>query len=162
MRHAGQLLPAPLVAVTLVLLGSLGAAPAVAAPARTTLTIVEANLMCPSCHEPLELAQSPQAQAEKARAADLVNRGWSLRQIENWMVGQYGLAVLGKPPASGFNLTVYILPPAVLVIGIAILVYTLPKWRDRGRRAAVTKLPEADPLDAVDAQRLDDDLARFI
>jgi cytochrome c-type biogenesis protein CcmH/NrfF len=91
-----------------------------------------------------------------------VNKGWSLHRIENWMVAQYGLAVLGKPPANGFNLTVYILPPAVLVFGIAFLLYTLPKWRARGRRAAVTDLPEADPLDAQDAQRLDEDLARFI
>ena len=40
--------------------------PAVAAVPRTSLTDVEADVMCVSCREPLALAQSPQAIAERA------------------------------------------------------------------------------------------------
>jgi hypothetical protein len=68
--------------------------------------------------------------------------------------------VLARPPASGFNLTVYILPPLVFLGGLALLIYTLPKWRARSRRAA--PLPAAAPLKPEESERLDDDLARFI
>ena len=64
------------------------------------------------------------------------------------------------PPASGFNLTVYILPPAILVGGLALLIYTLPKWRQRARRAAPLERPRRCTPD--DAQRLDDELTNFI
>jgi len=87
-----------------------------------------------------------------------------IRRIKQALVGQYGPEVLAKPPASGFNLTVYILPPALMIVGIAILVYTLPRWRARtAARAAAAGSPAAagSALSAEDARRLDEDLARF-
>jgi cytochrome c-type biogenesis protein CcmH/NrfF len=141
---------------------TLVAVPAAVAAARPSLMSVEAQLMCTSCHEPLELAQSPQAASEKAYVAGLIAKGLSTKQILNVMVQQYGVAVLGKPPAHGFNLTVYILPPAVLLAGIVFLLVTLPKWRARSRLAAATRLEGPGELDAADAERLDDELARFI
>jgi cytochrome c-type biogenesis protein CcmH/NrfF len=78
------------------------------------------------------------------------------------MVAQYGPEVLARPAASGFNLTIYILPPAVLIGGLALLAYTLPKWRERSRRTAGSSLPAAAPLASDDAKRLDDELADFI
>jgi cytochrome c-type biogenesis protein CcmH len=135
--------------------------PALARTPRASLLSIEADVMCLSCHEPLELAQSPQAQAEKDYIKGLIAKGMTTRQIEANLVQNYGVSVLGKPPASGFNLTVYVLPPALLVLGIALLIYTLPKWRERSRRAAATALPAAPDLSAADSQRLDEDLARF-
>jgi len=134
--------------------------PATAATPKVSLTAVESQYMCTSCREPLELAQSPQAYSEKQFLAGLVDQGLSARQIQSQMVAQYGEAVLGKPPAHGFNLTVYILPPVILILGIAGLAITLPKWRARARRAS--PLSQGEPLGAPDAERLDQDLARFI
>lgn len=143
------------------LLVALGAGVAVAA-ARPSLLGLESQFMCVSCHEPLELVSSPQAQQEKQFIAGLLAKGDSAAQIRSVMVANYGVAVLGRPPASGFNLTVYILPPAILLIGAAGLLYTLPKWRARARRAAATAPSTAQPLQPADAARLDDELARFI
>jgi cytochrome c-type biogenesis protein CcmH len=157
-RHARLL---TLTAVILAVLAS-AATQAQAATPKVALLSAESQLMCVSCHEPLELAQSPQAIQEKQYVAGLVARGLTMSQIEQNMVQSYGESVLAKPPARGFNLIVYILPPAVLVFGIGFLLYTLPKWRERSRRAAVTPLERAAPLDAHDAERLDEDLARFI
>lgn len=137
-------------------------AAALAAQPKVSLTAIEGQYMCTSCGEPLPLAQSPQAQSEKEFLAGLVNRGMTARQIQSVMVASYGTAVLGKPPAQGFNLTVYILPPAVLVAGIIGLVYALPKWRARSRRAAAEPEHSAPALSEADAERLDEDLARFI
>lgn len=135
---------------------------AVASAPKVSLTVVESQYMCTSCREPLELAQSPQAQSEKQFLAGLVDQGLTARQIQRQMVAQYGVAVLGKPPAQGFNLTVYILPPVILILGIAGLAITLPKWRARARRAAASPLAKVAPLDSADADRLDQDLTRFI
>lgn len=150
-------------ALVLALVLSIAAASvALAAQPKVSLTGTEAQYMCTSCHEPLPLAQSPQAESEKQFLAGLVNQGLSARQIQNQMVANYGVAVLGRPPAHGFNLTVYILPPALLILGAAGLLYTLPKWRARSRRAAEEHPGGAPPLDRADAERLDQDLARFI
>jgi cytochrome c-type biogenesis protein CcmH len=133
---------------------------------RASLTDIEQDVMCPSCHEPLALAQSPQAEAERAYINMRIAQGETKQQIERDLVTQYGPSVLGKPPAHGFNLTVYILPPALLVAGALLLIVVLPRWRRRTREAAAARpggpLPAAGPiLDAADARRLQEDLARF-
>jgi len=125
-------------------------------------TAVVSQFMCTTCHEPLELVSSPQAIAEKDTLRGLIDRGLTMSQIKTAMVDQYGIQVLGKPPASGFNLSVYIVPPAVFLGGLALLAFTLPKWRRRARRAAATEPPGAPPLTPEDARRLDDELTNFI
>jgi cytochrome c-type biogenesis protein CcmH len=150
-------------ALLLVLLATAGVIPAssLAVTPRTSLTDIEPDVMCVSCREPLALAQSPQAIAERNYISELVQQGLTKKQIEQALVGQYGLAVLGRPPAHGFNLTVYILPPALLLAGVAILAIYLPRWRRRTRAASTTALPHGPALDAGDARRLDEDLARY-
>src|SRR5579875_4039678 len=46
-----------------------------AATPRTSLLTVEDALICVVCHEPLALAQSPEAQQERAIVEQLINRG---------------------------------------------------------------------------------------
>lgn len=132
------------------------------AASRPSLLSIESQVMCVSCHEPLELVSSPQALQEKAWIKRLIAHGDTTKQILNNLVANFGVQVLGKPPASGFNLTVYILPPAIVIIGAAGLIYTLPKWRERSRAAAATPLDGAAPLPPEEAKRLDDELARFM
>ncbi|MGN6167050.1 MAG: cytochrome c-type biogenesis protein [Solirubrobacteraceae bacterium] len=132
------------------------------APApRASLTDIENDVMCTLCHESLAVAQSPQADSERNYIRGLIAKGETKQQILRDMVSQYGPDVLGRPPASGFNLTVYILPPAILAVGIAILAFTLPKWRRR-TRAAKSRAPGQTPaFDAAEAARLDHELSQF-
>ena len=134
---------------------------AVGATPRTSLTAIWNDVMCVACHEPLAVAQSPQAYAERSYIRTLIAQGDTKAQIERALVAQYGPAVLGKPPAHGFNLTVYILPPAILLIGAATLAVTLPRWRRRARAAASARTSRAPPPDPADAARLEQELARF-
>jgi cytochrome c-type biogenesis protein CcmH len=121
---------------------------------------IENDVMCVACHESLAVAQSPEAFSERQYIRQLIAQGLTRSQIEKELVAQYGTAVLAKPPASGFNLLIYILPPAVLVIGLGTLAYTLPKWRRRSRVAATEPISRAPPIDPADARRLDEELAR--
>jgi cytochrome c-type biogenesis protein CcmH len=128
---------------------------------RASLTDIENDVMCVSCREPLAVAESPQAYAERNYIRTLIARGQTKSQIERALVDQYGPAVLGRPPAHGFNLTVYVLPPALVLIGLAVLAFTLPKWRRRARAAAGDGRARGAPtLAPEDARRLEEDLTR--
>jgi cytochrome c-type biogenesis protein CcmH len=129
---------------------------------RASLTDIENDVMCVSCREPLAVAQSPQAYAERAYIRSLIAQGLTKPQIEQELVAQYGLAVLGRPPAHGFNLTVYILPPAILVGGVIVLAVVLPRWRRRTRRGDGGPAAASGPqLNPVEARRLDEELSRW-
>jgi cytochrome c-type biogenesis protein CcmH/NrfF len=138
-----------------------GPAGAAAVRPKTSLTAVWNNYMCTSCHEPLPVAQSPQSYSERAFLKGLIAQGLTKAQIQRQMVANYGEAVLAQPPAHGLDLTVYILPPAILVIGIATLVITLPRWRRRAAAARGQRPGAGPPVDPADAQRLEGELARF-
>ena len=146
-------------AALIALIAMIAPATTIAQP-RASLTNIESEVMCVACKEPLEVAQSPQADSERAYIRSLIAQGETKRQIEQSLVGQYGPAVLGKPPAHGFNLTVYVLPPAIVVAGVVILALVLPRWR---RKARATQAPAgaAPALNRADAARLDQELARF-
>ena len=137
--------------------------PASAATQRPSLTGMWGEFMCPTCHEPLSVAQSPQAISERAYVRMLINQGYTKTQIERAMVAQYGESVLAKPPAQGFNLTIYVLPPAILLAGIAILAIALPRWRRRARAAATAGPPPttARALCADDKRRLEEELTHY-
>ncbi len=147
----------------LIALLALGLAPgAWAAPKpRASLTDIENDVMCTVCHEPLAVAQSLEADQERAYIRGLIAKGLTKPQIERNLVAQYGEAVLGKPPASGISLTVYILPPAILAIGIAILLVTLPRWRRRTGAPASQPAGGPPPLNPADEARLEEELSRF-
>ena len=138
------------------------AAPALGATPRASFTDIENDVMCVACREPLAVAQSPQAYAERDYIRSLIAQGQTKAQIEKALVAQYGPAVLARPPAHGFNLTIYVLPPAILLIGFATLVFVLPRWRRRTRAAAARAAPASEPaLQPADAKRLQEELARY-
>jgi cytochrome c-type biogenesis protein CcmH len=137
------------------------AAALAASTSRTSFTQIEDEVMCVVCHEPLAVAQSPEAFQERDYIRGLILQGKTRRQIENDLVQQYGPAVLAKPPAHGFNLLVYVIPPVAVILGIAMLAITLPRWRRRTRQADGTRQRATGPaLTDADARRLDEDLAR--
>ena len=129
---------------------------------RASLTQIENDVMCVVCNTPLAVSQSPQADAERRFISDLIAKGYTKSQIERTLVSQYGPAVLARPPAHGFNLTVYVLPAAIVLLGVAGLAFILPRWRRRTRalQAAAGGAANNPTLDPADAQRLEEDLAR--
>jgi cytochrome c-type biogenesis protein CcmH/NrfF len=137
-----------------------------AAKPRTSLTAVEPDMMCTICHEPLSEAQSLEADQERSYIRSLIAQGLTKAQIERAMVVQYGPGVLARPPAHGVNLTIYILPPAIVVAGLVILAVTLPRWRRRTRAAAEaaenqSRSHPSPALEPAEAQRLEHELSQF-
>jgi cytochrome c-type biogenesis protein CcmH len=145
----------------LALVGALaGPTSATAAIARTSLPVIERQVMCVTCKIPLNVAQSPQANVERAYIQELIDQGQSESQIKRSLVAQYGPAVLGLPAAHGFDLAAYLVPLAVVLALVAVLLTLLPSWRRHARATAARREP-AVTLSATDEARLDSDIARF-
>lgn len=141
------------------------ASPAFAATPRTSLPTVESQVMCVTCKIPLTVAQSPQADRERAFIEELIDQGQSEAQIKHALVAQYGSQVLALPATHGFDLAVYLVPIAVVTFVLALLALLLPRWRARSRSqaaiAAGVGAANSKTLSPADAARLEADLARF-
>ncbi len=134
--------------------------PAAFGAPRASFTDIQNDLMCVACHEPLAVSHSQEAFSERDFIRQLIIQGLTRTQIEKQMVANYGPAVLAKPPASGFSLLIYVLPPLLLAIGVVSLVVTIPRWRRRSRIPGATEFGPGHALDPTDARRLEEDLAR--
>jgi cytochrome c-type biogenesis protein CcmH len=130
-----------------------------AAP-RTTLPIIERQVMCVTCKIPLQVAESPQANLEREYIQSLISLGEGEAEIKRALVSQYGPTVLGLPSTHGFDLAAYLVPLAVVIALLGALVMLLPRWR-RQARAQAGAPSTAATLSPADAARLDSDLARF-
>jgi cytochrome c-type biogenesis protein CcmH len=146
--------------IVLAALASPAAAASASAPARPSLPAIERQVMCVTCRIPLNVAQSPQADRERAFIQSLIDEGQTEAQIKRTLVSQYGPGVLALPSARGFDLAAYLVPIASAVALLAALAVLLPRWRRRAR-AQSSREEQPPPLSPTDAARLDADLARF-
>ena len=115
-----------LVAVLSAALALVVAAPAVASQAHPTQDELEAMLVCPSCHVPLDESNSPVAQQMKAYIAKRIAQGATRSQIVNELVAQLGPGVLGVPRTHGFDLLAWVLP--LCGVGLGALALGAGAW----------------------------------
>ncbi len=135
------------------------ASTAAAAP-QTSISDVEDEVMCPICGTLLELAESPQAQRERALVRRLIAEGKTKAEVKDALLAEYGREVLALPGGSGFDLSAYLVPAIGFAIGAAALAVGVSRWRRAGG-------PPDDGAGAAggpsgeDAERLEADLARY-
>jgi len=133
--------------------------PSALAAAQTSLTDIEDEVMCPICGTLLELAESPQAQRERALIRRLIAAGRDKQEVKDALVAEYGKRVLALPGGSGFDLSAYLVPAVAFLLAAPALALAVRRWRrdggppERGAAAA--------PPDGEDAERLEADLARY-
>jgi cytochrome c-type biogenesis protein CcmH len=119
--------------------------------------------MCVTCKIPLNVAQSPQSDRERAFIQSLIDQGQSEAQIKSALVSQYGPTVLALPSAHGFDLAAYLVPLLALALVLGLLALLLPRWRREGRSARESGAESEAALapGPADTARLEADLARF-
>ena len=149
---------ARLALVALALLMAL--APSATAAPRASLTEIEKQVMCPVCGTLLQLAESPQAQREKAFIQRLIAAGKTEDQIKDALVAEYGDQVLALPQGSGFSLSAYVVPIVAFLIAVIALAFGVMRWR-RAARGTDMQGPQPCEPKGDDAERLDSDLARY-
>jgi cytochrome c-type biogenesis protein CcmH/NrfF len=134
---------------------------AAAVKQRTSMEAILPQVMCVTCGIALQVAESPQADAERSYIQQLIDRGDTAAQVKRALIAQYGPTVLALPRASGFNLAVYIVPVVVVLALLALLAVLLPRWRANQKHASPAGAPVPTPLSPEDASRLEEELARY-
>ena len=140
------------------------ASPAAAACAhpRTSLTYLEGQVMCPTCHTTLDQSDSAAAQRIEAFISRKISACWTTQQIESALVANYGAGILAAPSHRGFDLLAWWLPIAAVLGGGLMLAFGVWRW---SRRRAPEEPDEPEDsgsgLDEETERRLDDLLARF-
>jgi cytochrome c-type biogenesis protein CcmH/NrfF len=145
---------------TLLFVIALGATASAATP-RTSLPDVEDEVMCVSCRVPLNIAESPQADRERALIRTLVAEGRTKQQIKDRLVAEYGQDVLAVPADHGVGVSAYVVPIVVAAAIVGLLALLLPRWRRRGRVPALAPTAATPSVSDAELRRLDEDLRRF-
>ncbi len=126
-------------------------------------------IMCPVCPgESIDQSQNALAVQMRAIVDEKLAEGWSERQIKDFFVERYGPSVLLEPPAAGFGIAAWLIPPLAFALAIASLLLTL-RWmrksseprteqetEDAERMRYVSRLEAAtrnDPENAGESQR---------
>ena len=145
-------------------LAPFAAALAVAAPAaascaqpRTSLSYLEGQIMCPTCHTTLDQSDAPAAQRIKAEIRRGIARCWTADRIKSELVENFGAGILAAPPHKGFDLLAWWLPLGGIIAGAAVLGFGVWRWSRTREEPPVA--PAA--LDEETERRLDDLLARM-
>jgi cytochrome c-type biogenesis protein CcmH len=129
---------------------------------RPTQAEMEADLVCTTCHEPLDESDSPLAQQMKAEIRRQIAAGWSKDKIENYFVAALGPQVLAVPRSHGFDLLAWLLPLAGIVAGAAAVAAGARAWsKNRGGPDAATTAAEESALSPALERRVDAELAQF-
>ena len=108
---------------------------------------LDRQLMCPVCDgQTLDQSRSQLAQQMKQLIREKLSAGETGEQIKAYFAdpARYGLVVLASPPASGFNLTLWVVPPALAAAGAAGVVLILRRMRRRVAPEAARPQAEAD------------------
>jgi cytochrome c-type biogenesis protein CcmH len=152
-----KLLVAGLVALVL-------AVPALASERHPTQDELEAELVCPTCHTPLDESSSPIAQQMKAFIRRRIAQGATESEIIDELVGppnNLGPAVLGVPQTHGFDLLAWILPFAAIGLGAVGLGGGAWYWSHSRAGDESSLAADGPPLDPELDRRVDDALAHF-
>ena len=118
------------------LLALLVAGPAAASERHPTLGELEHEVMCPTCHQLLELSSAPIADPIRAFIQTRIKAGDTKSEIKHRLVSEFGEAVLAAPPAHGFNLLVWLLPFLGLAGSGAVIAVVARRWTRRPREPA--------------------------
>jgi cytochrome c-type biogenesis protein CcmH len=126
---------------------------------RTTLGDVEDEVMCNVCGTPLNVADSPQADQERAFIRRLIARGYTKQQVKDAMVAQFGRGILDVPSGHGFDLAAYLVPALALVLAGGVISVAVIRWR-RDKPTALVGTHGRGPS-SEDSALLRDDLDRY-
>ena len=86
------------------------------------------TVMCPLCPgESIDQSQNPLSVQMRAVVSEKIAAGWTDDQIREFFVERYGPSVLMEPPAEGFGLAAWIVPPVAVAVAVAALLAAL-RW----------------------------------
>jgi len=147
-------------ALAVVAVALVAAQPALAcAKPKTSLTSLEGQIMCPTCHTTLDQSDSAAAQRIEHRISVLIDRCYSADEIKADLVRNFGAGILAAPTHTGFDLLAWWLPIAGVLVGAVAVAFGV--WRWSRTRGPDDEEPPAGRLDDETERRLDELLAKL-
>jgi len=138
------------------------AGPALANEQHPTQGELESELVCPTCHVPLDESNSPIAQQMKSFIRTHIALGWTKSRIEGSLASQLGDGIYGVPRTHGFDLIAWVLPLGGILVGALAIGGGAWRWsRVRVDRGDAVQRVGAEPLDPELERRVDEELSRF-
>ena len=113
------------------------------------------ELRCPTCQGlAVKDSQAGFSTSIKGKIRELMEKGSSDDEILAYFTERYGEWILRKPPLSGFNLVLWILPGAAIITGFLWVLYRSKKWVEKPTKGLTELSPDEE-------QKIMDDLSRF-
>jgi cytochrome c-type biogenesis protein CcmH/NrfF len=129
-------------AVVLAALALAGPAAACAHP-RASLTYLEGQIMCPTCHTTLDQSDSDAARQIEAYIQKRIGQCATTSQIKSELVANFGAGILAAPPHKGFDLLAWWLPLGGVIVGAGLLALGVWRW---------SRTREEEPVPVLDAE----------
>ena len=142
--------------IVLALVALAAAAPASAACKKhPSLTSLEGQIMCPTCHTTLDESDSAIAKRIEAYIVRRSAQGATDCQIKQELVDQFGESILAAPPRKGFDLLAWWLPIGGIIVAAAAIAAGVWRW---------SRARDPEPSERLDPElerRVDDALTGF-
>ncbi len=139
------------------------AAPFALAADRERIKEITSNMICMcGCNQLLGACNHlncPTRGPMTDEVAKMLDEGKTQEQILPAFADKYGLRVLAAPPASGFNLSAWIMPFVALAIGFIAVGYVARRWKSRSPEQAAEAQSEIDT--SKYHKRLQDELDNY-
>jgi cytochrome c-type biogenesis protein CcmH len=131
-----------------------------ATPSDDDVNAIAKQLYCPVCENtPLDVCPTEACRQWRELIRSQLADGWTEAQIKQYFVDNYGARVLAEPPRTGLNWLVYLLPPAIILLGAFILFRALRAWTKPATASASPGESDAKPLEQDDyVARLEEEL----
>jgi len=114
------------------------------------------ELRCPTCQGlSVKDSEARFSNSIKDKIRELMKYNKSDIQIREYFIERYGEWILRVPPKQGFNLVLWILPGAGIVIGLLWVVFRSNSWMTNTQHEELVQLTPAEE------QKLKEDLKRF-
>lgn len=148
-------------AAALLLTGAVAAqSPTPTTPTDDQVNAVAKTMYCPVCENiPLDVCPTQSCAEWRELIRTKLAEGKTVAEIRADFAQLYGDRVLDVPPARGLNWLVYVVPPVVILAGVAVVYFVL---RGSRRKAApITSPAAAAPTDSDPyLARMEDELRR--
>ncbi len=117
---------------------------------------IVSEFMCPCedhCGKALEVCECGDAATYVKEIRDMQSKGFTAQAVRDKFVERYGPTVLASPPAHGFGLLVYILPPSAVFLGVLVVLALVRKWKQ--------KKPAAPTFTPADLKKAEEQLKKW-
>lgn len=115
--------------------------------------------VCGGCNQVLMNCNHIGCPSREAMLKDIskrIDQGDTDAGVVEYFIDKYGTSVLSAPPASGFNLTAWVMPFAALGIGFMVAIFFLRRYR------AMRPGGPAAPVDLTQyQQKVEEELKKF-